>query len=67
MRLRNFTLDKTIGLKERQGVLLNYLNEYIHTGGFPEILTKNIDPKSYLTSLFESILFKDIVKRYKVR
>jgi len=67
LRLRNFTVDEAIELKERQGILLNYLNEYIHTGGFPEILTKNIDPKSYVTSLFESILFKDIVKRYNVR
>jgi predicted AAA+ superfamily ATPase len=28
---------------------------------------KNIEPKSYITTLFESILFKDIVKRYNVR
>ncbi|MCR4320567.1 MAG: ATP-binding protein [Candidatus Brocadiaceae bacterium] len=54
-------------MKERQGMLLNLLNEYLDKGGYPEVLIKNIDPKSYITTLVESILFKDIVKRYNVR
>jgi len=64
---RNFVIDETIDMKERQGLLLNLLNEYLDKGGYPEVLIKNIDPKSYVTTLVESILFKDIVKRYNVR
>jgi len=67
LRVRNFAIDETLELKERQGMILNFLNEYPNKGGYPEVLIKNIDPKSYITTLFESILFKDIVKRYNVR
>lgn len=67
LRARNFVIDETLDMKERQGMLLNLLNEYLDKGGYPEILIKNIDPKSYITTLVESILFKDIVKRYNVR
>lgn len=67
LRVRNFVIDETLATKERQGMVLNLLNEYIDKGGYPEVLIKNVDPKSYITTLFESILFKDIVKRYNVR
>jgi predicted AAA+ superfamily ATPase len=28
---------------------------------------KNLDPKTYLETLFDAVLFKDVVKRYKIR
>ncbi len=64
---RNFDLDDTLELKERQGLLLRNLSDYLSTGGYPEIVTGNLDGKHYLATLFDSILFKDIVKRYNVR
>lgn len=36
-------------------------------GGYPEVVTKNLDPRGYLDVLFDSLLFKDVVKRHKVR
>lgn len=63
----NFDLDDTLDLKERQGLLLRNLSDYLSTGGYPEIVTGNLDGKHYLATLFDSILFKDIVKRYNVR
>lgn len=65
--VRDFVIDEMLDMKERQGILLNLLNEYLDKGGYPEVLLKNVDPKSYITTLVESILFKDIVKRYHVR
>lgn len=41
--------------------------DYINKGGFPEIWVKNYQPAEYLSSLFDSIILKDIVKRYRVR
>jgi hypothetical protein len=41
--------------------------EYVERGGFPEVWIKNYDPADYLSSLFDSIILKDIVKRYHVR
>ncbi|MDI6688017.1 MAG: ATP-binding protein [Desulfobacterales bacterium] len=64
---RNFDFDDTLELKERQGLLLRNLSDYLSTGGYPEIVTGNLDGKHYLATLFDSILFKDIVKRYNVR
>lgn len=67
LRSRDFEIDKPLVMKEREGLILNLLSEYLKKGGYPEILTKDIDSKNYITALFESILFKDIVKRYNVR
>ena len=46
---------------------LSYLNEYMISGGYPEVVTKNLDPRGYLDVLFDSLLFKDVVKRHNVR
>src|SRR3989338_7911806 len=43
------------------------LFEYATHGGYPEPLVKNINHNEYLSTLFDSILFKDIVKRYRIR
>ncbi len=43
------------------------LNNYLLYGGYPEPLIKNLDYKDYLSNLFNSIVYKDIVKRYKIR
>jgi len=67
LQANNFPIDDTLELKERQGLLLGYLDEYIGKGGFPEVVAKHVEPRNYLTTLFESILFKDIAKRYNVR
>ena len=64
---RKFDLDDTLELKERQGLLLRNLSDYLSTGGYPEIVTGNLNGKHYLVTLFDSILFKDIVKRYNIR
>jgi predicted AAA+ superfamily ATPase len=47
--------------------LLNYLNQYLVKGGFPEVVTKNLDAAGYLQTLTESILLKDVIKRHKIR
>lgn len=41
--------------------------EYVMKGGFPEVWVKNYDPVQYLSTLFDSVILKDIVKRYHVR
>lgn len=43
------------------------LENYLKLGGYPEPLVKNLDYRDYLSTLFNSILFKDIVKRYNIR
>lgn len=43
------------------------MDEYLVNGGFPEIVLKDQRPLGYLDVLFDAILFKDVVKRHKVR
>jgi hypothetical protein len=41
--------------------------DYLIHGGYPEPWIKSLDFKDYLQVLFDSILFKDIVKRHRIR
>lgn len=52
---------------QKLGVILNYLNTYLLNGGFPEIILNPSVLKNYLSSLFDSVLLKDIMKRFKIR
>lgn len=67
LRAREFSVDETIRVKENQGLILKHLNDYVEGGGYPEVVVKGVDPKSYMITLFESILFKDVTKRYGIR
>lgn len=42
-------------------------NDFLIYGGYPEPLMKSINYSEYLQVLFDSILFKDIVKRHRIR
>ncbi len=52
--------------EQERGTLLNHLKKYIEVGGFPEVVVKGYD-YTYLQTLFDSIILKDVVQRYKVR
>jgi len=56
---------KSITAREK-GILFNHFNEYMKTGGFPEVLAGE-DKKIYLSNLFEAIVTRDIIYRYNVR
>src|SRR5690606_38239120 len=43
------------------------LSLYARTGGYPEPLIRGIDHRDYLSLLFDSIVYKDVVKRHRVR
>ncbi len=43
------------------------LNSYLELGGYPEPLVKELNYKEYLSNLLDSIIYKDIVKRYNIR
>ena len=40
---------------------------FVVNGGYPEPLIKNIDYRDYLARLFDTIVYKDIVKRHTIR
>jgi len=56
---------KSITAREK-GILFNHFDEYMKTGGFPDVLAGE-DKKIYLSNLFEAIVTRDIIYRYNVR
>jgi predicted AAA+ superfamily ATPase len=40
---------------------------YLQNGGYPETVIKKLDATKYLSTLFDSILYKDIIKRHNIR
>lgn len=59
--------DSVLRLPEKKGILLNHLMNYLSNGGYPEPVVKDLEVRPYLSTLFEAILFKDVIKRYKVK
>lgn len=68
LRAKKFQIDaKYSALPQQRGELLNLMENYLLNGGFPEVVVSNLDPKDYLEVLFDALLFKDVVKRHKVK
>lgn len=57
-----------LGKKEHtENEIKSKLSEYVLHGGYPEPATKKLDYKDYLSTLLSSSIYKDIVKRHKIR
>lgn len=57
-------VNQTIWSTIQIGKIKNYFNQYYQLGGFPEYVKyEQID---YLQSLFEGILYRDIIARHKI-
>lgn len=65
---RNFSIPPFNELTPSiQGEILMNLSEYMLMGGFPECLQTRAITRNYLSTLFDSILLKDITSRFEVR
>lgn len=69
-----FSLDETMRWKnvspdrEEQAANATALaDDYMRNGGYPETIPTRSITKSYLSTLFDSILLKDVAKRHNVR
>jgi len=54
-------------LPEKHGELLKLMDKYLISGGFPEVVVDNLDARDYLDVLLDSLLFKDVIKRHRVK
>jgi hypothetical protein len=52
---------------ESRGRLLSAMDDYMNNGGFPETTVLGVDGASYLSTLFDAVIFKDVAARHKVR
>lgn len=60
-----FSLQEYCEWKNESGQTV--INDYLHYGGYPETLHSRTLSQSYLSTLFDSIVWKDIAQRHKVR
>lgn len=68
LKAKNFEFKNAeMVIPETKGKFLNLLTDFMTNGGFPELVVKNLEPKGYLDTLLDSLIFKDIVKRHKLR
>lgn len=68
LKAKKFEIHPEYGaLPQNRGELLNLMENYLTNGGFPEVVVNNVDPKDYLGVLFDALLFKDVIKRHRVK
>ena len=68
LRYNNVLLSEKPDLTPQEtGIILNHLNGYLQNGGFPEVVLNPSIGKNYLSSLFDSVLLKDIMRRFQIR
>jgi uncharacterized protein len=60
-------LSEDFNSPAKTGLIQGLLDTYLQNGGFPETVLNPAILKNYLTSLFDSILLKDILKRFRIR
>lgn len=53
--------------EEQQAQAAVIATDYLHDGGFPETLPARSMTHNYLSTLFDSILMKDVSQRHKIR
>jgi len=61
---KNFELSPDAKILSK-GELLNHLQKYMVYGGYPEVVVKDFEPSNYLSTLFDSVLFKDVISRHR--
>lgn len=71
-----FSLEETLewnnlnisGFNEYEGTEASVISgDYLRQGGYPESVMQRSITKNYLYSLFDSIVYKDVVRRHNVR
>jgi predicted AAA+ superfamily ATPase len=67
LRFQNLSLSESEPSSQNKGIILSHLNTYLINGGFPEIVLNPSIIKNYLSTLFDSLLLKDIVRRFQIR
>ena len=63
MRWKNISPDR----EEQAAQAIVLADDYMRNGGYPETIPTRSITKSYLSTLFDSILLKDVAQRHKVR
>lgn len=64
--LRSRQFQEDIETTKGKSLVQRYFQEYLQSGGFPEVVVNHEDPSQYLRELYQRIVERDIVGRYQV-
>ncbi len=64
LKFKKFDVKEKLTSKDRSNIK-RLFNEYLNEGGFPEYLRTG--KKEYLKSVFENIIYRDIIVRYNLK
>lgn len=68
LKVKDYTFSSLdILVPDKKAKLLTILTDYMTNGGYPEVVIQGVEPRGYLDVLFDAVLFKDVIKRHKVR
>lgn len=65
---REYCAARGVTISDTQpGANMHALREYLDAGGYPEPTVSGIDARAYVGTLFDAVLYRDIVARHRVR
>lgn len=64
---KNIEYDNNIYFSDSKAIILKEFDNYLHNGGFPEIIYEKENKNLILQSYFDSIFYKDLVQRYNIK
>lgn len=69
LKFKQFDFDKSKISTEIKSKLINYLEEYILSGGYPEVVLENDNNEKIkiVKDYFDLVVYKDIVDRYNLK
>ena len=65
--LKEFIAAKCPDEKPTEKIYRSLFDSWYRNGGFPEVVTGKADASSYLRSLFDAVLLRDVSGRHKIR
>ncbi len=67
LQTKNITLDNTTVYSSKRYEIVKYFDEYLTTGGFPEVVTQDSFTRcKILQNYLDVVILRDVVERYKI-
>lgn len=68
LRAKQYVFSEDAGaIPEKKALFMRMLERYLLSGGYPEVVLKDLDPRGYLDVLFDAVLFQDVIVRHNAR
>lgn len=67
LECKQIKIEKNIRYSKNKPMILKEFNNYLLSGGFPEIIFDQKNKNAILQSYFDSIFYKDLVQRYNIK